>query len=307
MDEHDLPSVFPPRLDDAEGPARPLGEEEKRARVESALIACGLRRVGVEEPPEPDERQSTIRELRPRRAPAEPRALTASKKRRVRAAVFAAVFVSGTAAAAITVGWTPLASWLAPAVEESPPKPPPVKLAPTSPALRAPLPQEPLASAEPSVVVPEAPLEETRLPSRQADTRTIPSNAPVAAEDLLGEANALRGQRRYGQALNKYLEVVRRHPGSPQAGAARLAAATLRLEHEHDPQGAIALLENGGVGQVPEAQYLLGESYRAAGRSEREQEVLRSFVARHPNHPLAPKARRRLEALDGDDAAHEER
>jgi tetratricopeptide (TPR) repeat protein len=128
---------------------------------------------------------------------------------------------------------------------------------------------------------------------------------PAEPADLLGEANALRAQRRFSEALDRYVEIVRRHPGTPQAAAARLAAATLRLEHTKDPRGALELLEDATPTQqdIPEAAFLLAESHRATGDRLRERQSLEKFLSQNPDHPLAAQATRRLQALDREDAS----
>jgi tetratricopeptide (TPR) repeat protein len=222
-----------------------------------------------------------------------------------------AVIASSSAAAALSANWRDIASWLAPsenAVAGLPTASPPPQAHVGSVAKNDPKPApseaEPPAIEEP--VVEAAATAERRhaaklvpRPSVPGDIETTEAATAPQAEDLLGAANSLRAQRRYPEALAKYLEVVRKHPGSPQAAAARVSAATLRLEHDNDADGALELLEGAPSGRsaIPEAEYLLAESYRAQGKDTQESQALRRFLSESPDHPLASKARRRLEIL----------
>jgi tetratricopeptide (TPR) repeat protein len=136
-----------------------------------------------------------------------------------------------------------------------------------------------------------------------------PEQEPAKAEDLLGAANALRAERRYAEALEKYTAVLRVYPRSAQARAARVAAATLRLERLNDAKGARELLSEAtnsdvamaGAGSgktaLPEAEFALAEAHRAAGDSAAERSALLRFVKRYPDHPLFTVAERRLQEL----------
>jgi tetratricopeptide (TPR) repeat protein len=221
-----------------------------------------------------------------------------------------AVIASSSAAAALSAKWSDLTSWLSPSKDEvaktpSPSSPPPTR-APVVKNDPKPAPSETEAPAIEEPVVETAATPERRHVARVGSRSPAPDEAETTkaqpapqAEDLLGAANSLRAQRRYAEALAKYLEVVRKHPGSPQAAAARVSAATLRLEHDNDADGALELLEGAPAERsaIPEAEYLRAESYRAQGKDSQEGQALRRFLSANPDHPLASKARRRLETL----------
>jgi hypothetical protein len=176
--------------------------------------------------------------------------------------------IAGTAAAAI---------WYA--------KRKPVELpAPAAPAPITPLPPAPMPSVEP----PPPPVVET--PHRQP-----------AAQDLLRLANQRRAQHHWREAQSVYRRVEREYAGSESAYVAMLADASLRVEHLHDARGALALYRTAlakGPGSLrEEAGFGVAESYRALGRRADETRALESFIAAHPDSPMTPRARERLEEL----------
>ena len=185
----------------------------------------------------------------------------------------AATLVAGTAAAAV---------WY---TRSKPVQELPAPVAPTPPSIPAPPPPpEPSPAPEPapSVVPPPAP------------------RHPAGAQDLLRQANERRAQRRWRDAQALYRRVEREYPGSSPAYVAMLAEAALRLEHLHDAKGALALYRGALRGPSTlreEAAFGVIECYHAMGRSSDEKRALESFVAEHPDSPVAPRARERLQEL----------
>jgi tetratricopeptide (TPR) repeat protein len=122
------------------------------------------------------------------------------------------------------------------------------------------------------------------------------------AADHLARANALRGKRRYREALDLYLYVVSEYPDSMQSRAAQLAAAAIRLEQLRDIDGAEELYQavrKTSDGELAaQAAFGLAEVARARVDRGAEARALREFLARHASHPLAAAARRRLGALE---------
>lgn len=163
----------------------------------------------------------------------------------------------------------------------------------------------PAASALEAPVVPERRRVAQRpSPPAPPETRTVLAATPLPsnpdAVDRLGQANELRRQQRYGDALERYLEVVERYPGTLEAQAARVSAATLRLEHFSDSAGAERLFRQasqGGGELSAEAEFGIAESLRAAGDTVRERAALERFLERHPDSPLARAARERRSSL----------
>jgi tetratricopeptide (TPR) repeat protein len=133
------------------------------------------------------------------------------------------------------------------------------------------------------------------------EPRTMAHESRRAA-DHLARANALRGKRRYHEALDLYLYVVSEYPDSMQSRAAQLAAAAIRLEQLRDIDGAEelyqAVLDNSHGELAAQAAFGLAEVARARADSGAEARALREFLAQHAGHPLAAAARRRLGALE---------
>jgi hypothetical protein len=133
------------------------------------------------------------------------------------------------------------------------------------------------------------------------EPRTLAHESRRAA-DHLARANALRGERRYHEALALYLYVVSEYPGSMQSRAAQLAAAAIRLEPLRDIDGAEelyqAVLDDSHGELAAQAAFGLAEVARARADRSAEARALREFLGRHAGHPLAEAARRRLGALE---------
>jgi tetratricopeptide (TPR) repeat protein len=122
------------------------------------------------------------------------------------------------------------------------------------------------------------------------------------ADDLLQEANRLRGERKWAEAARVYGEVARSR--DRRAYAAKVALASLRLEHLGDPAGALALFQ-AALTEAPrgplaeEALWGIAASYRVLGDTEHEREALLRFVTLHPDSASVSAAQTRLERLGG--------
>lgn len=318
--DNNPPSIFLPRLDEADGPALPLSDSERLEGVRAALLACGL--DGVSAPkslgggiaPKPSDAARPSGSYRIPETPASDatKAVRTSSspwgRRSIKTAIVVGVIASSSAAAALSANWRDITSWFEAnesttsvasnpplltarltSIANNAPKPAPIET-------EAPIVEEP-AVLEATPMAPPAAKVTSPSPVSK-DVEATKASTPQA-EDLLGAANALRAQRRYPEALARYLQVVREHPSSPQAAAARVSAATLRLEHGNDANGALELLEGAPSERrkIPEAEFLVAESYRAQGNANHERQALQRFLSRSPDHPLASKARRRLEIL----------
>jgi tetratricopeptide (TPR) repeat protein len=268
-------------LDESEGPALRLSAEEERA-----LISAALRRVST---------------LHVRPAP----------RRRGRSWwVGGAVLIASAAAAAVAVR---VARQAIPTstVAEVPPTSPPMVASeresgrddstPTQPTPSASLTGSPetgdLQHREPTTGLGQP------APVAKKLGATAPAAVEKVARDRLEQANRLRRDKRYAEALNVYLEVVRDYPQSLQAQAARVAAADLKLEHMHDVDGAQRLYNEAkrqGGAATEEAAYGLAQSYRQRGDIAQEREALQHFIRSYPESPLVASARKRLAALSGD-------
>ncbi len=129
-----------------------------------------------------------------------------------------------------------------------------------------------------------------------------PRPARVDVEDLMAEANALRGEGAWARAEATYLRASRARPGSGTAHVADVAAAGIRLDQRRDPRGAIRLyrraLRTGGPLAV-ESREGLARAFRALGRADAERDALADLLARHSGSRAARHARQRLQELEG--------
>ncbi|AKQ67167.1 hypothetical protein A176_004079 [Myxococcus hansupus] len=137
---------------------------------------------------------------------------------------------------------------------------------------------------------------------RQPASGVAPPAAARAAEDLLLKANGLRSKGQWKEAESLYLRVIRAQPSSLAAYVARVASGSLRLEHLGDARGALLqfkaalrLQPRGVLDQ--EAQHGLAEAHRVLGDRDAERRALESFLATHPDSPLGPSARARVQEL----------
>ncbi|WP_426751264.1 tetratricopeptide repeat protein [Myxococcus sp. Y35] len=153
--------------------------------------------------------------------------------------------------------------------------------------------QQPTSTARPPVA---------RAVEDQQPTSAARPLVARAAEDLLLKANALRSEGRWKDAESLYLRVIRTHPSSLAAYVARVASGSLRLEHLGDARGALhqfkaalRLHPRGVLDQ--EAQHGIAEAHRALGNREAERSALEDFLSRHPESPLGPSARARVQEL----------
>lgn len=151
----------------------------------------------------------------------------------------------------------------------------------------------------PSASVSASPAPEQEEPDAGAP-EPVRRPVPVDPGALLEKANHLRAQKKWRQAEAAYQRVIQVAPGSAEAQAARVAAAALRLDQLHDPQGAERLFdqaEKRGGALTEEAAWGLVEARRARGDREGEARALRQFVQSFPAGAMAPRARSRLAEL----------
>jgi tetratricopeptide (TPR) repeat protein len=259
-------------LDDGAGPAPRIGAQHADALVEGALDAFFAAQIATEARPTKRAQRSPMRWM-------------------VAAATLLAV--TGSASAAILIQHRrERAATLAPAdAREARNRREPAPYPPPGAGVEVP----------PAHAVPTDPVEievEAAPPPRDF----APRPAPVVARDLLAEANRLRGQRRFGDADRAYRLVIRTEPRGREAYVARIASASLKLEHLGDPAGAARLYRQAlGAGSsgalAAEAQYGLARSYRRLGQAEAESRALALVVSRYPSSAYASAAQRRLAEL----------
>ncbi len=200
------------------------------------------------------------------------------------ALVAVAVFSMTSAAAALWYG-TQIREQAGPS---RPPATPKAVLHKHVPAAPQPTPTE----IEPSA---PTPLEETEAPARRFTPKT-------PAEDLLQRANKLRGAGKWRAAESTYRQVFVRYPGSMSAYVARVAAASIQLEHLGNPRAALrhyqrALVSNPAGSLDLETRQGIAQAWRQLGDRQREIHALKALLQRHTSGPAVKRARRRLEAI----------
>jgi tetratricopeptide (TPR) repeat protein len=275
--EDDLPDLLP-SLDAQAGPARPLSEQE------FALFAARI-----------EQQFSRPVPPRSRRLP--------GRRILLVAATFAASAAAAVYGVAVLQSEGPS---VAPNVLPGQSTPPPALEAPALEAPTLEAPAQPTRAAPADAAASELPSERpARLNAAQATSKSAPRSNSVRsrspADDRLAAANALRGERRYREAIGAYLQVIELDPDGMPAAVARVAAAEMRLEHFGDVAGAEQLYRQAktrGGELTAEAQFGLAQVFRARAETGRERRALEEFVARHPQSPLVAAARRRLQALE---------
>jgi hypothetical protein len=102
--------------------------------------------------------------------------------------------------------------------------------------------------------------------------------------------------------------VFEQHPGTLAAYVARVAAASIRVDHLDDASGARTLLRqalrerpNGALDL--EVRTGLSKAEHALGDRAAEREALQSLVQSHPASLAAERARERLRELDDESAS----
>lgn len=139
-------------------------------------------------------------------------------------------------------------------------------------------------------------VDEESVPQRRR--RRAPERSP---DDLLQEANRLRGQRRWGDAERTYLEVTSAYPGTHAAYVAQVAAANIRLERLNRAGPAARLfraaIRSGGP-LDPEARDGLARALHRTGDRSGERRALEGLLERHPRSAYASRARARLAELE---------
>jgi hypothetical protein len=165
--------------------------------------------------------------------------------------------------------------------------------------------QLPVPKAKKHPVKHEAPVVVQQEPQPLVEEPVIaPDTKPKkrAAEDFLDDANRLRAAKRWKAADEAYARVWQAAPKSSAAYVARVASASVRLEHLHDARTSLSryrtALEQSPHGALrEEIRFGMSEAYRALGNKAEERKTLQAFVHDHPDSGLAQKARDRLAEL----------
>ncbi len=270
-------------LDDAPGPARPIGPQ-----VANRLVQAALDEALPAAPPGQLRGPSPAPGARPGR-------------RTLGIAAAAAVLLVGplAAAAIYRIVRAPQAPAPAPQIERPRQAKPPA----IAPVLEDPPAAPPPVRTPPSRRPKRKKM--ARRPARPAPQPPAPvvAPAPLSANALMAQASEHRRGRRWRDATRSYEAVFEKHPRNPAAYVARVAAATLRLEKLQDPKGAIrlfqaALSRRPGGPLSEEAREGLADAYRKLGAPQKEAAALRELLSKHPGAPSARAAKARLTELE---------
>ena len=299
MTGHDLDSQLPHLpleielpLDAHAGPATRLSRQRAAAMIDAALLEFD-KVVQQTQEAHHDVRASGALPRGLRQAPARGSAWSAWSTRAVAAGALLAL--AGSAAAAryyFNFGTAVPAPAAAPA-QRAPTRPQPQPIAAPE-AVEAPS-TPPNAEAAPA---------ETTTTSGPAARSRAPSRT-TAAEDLLQRANQQRTAGEFRQAADSYALVYERFPKTLSGYVARVAGASLELEHLSNAARARKLFEQALRDQPAgaldlEARQGLGMALRDLGDRAAERRALEALVAAHKNSPAARRAEARIRELAGE-------
>lgn len=288
-------------LDDAPGPAATRSDLHAHAMADAISTQMAARRLGVEPT---DAQPGPAPVLDAQQTSAVARRLLSRRRRRMvwqSAAASLLVATLGGAAFAAVQGWMappdekPSAGADAASTRDSPTAPA------TTPPPEEPKPQPQAARGEQREQThPSSSPSESEQP---APTEASPRAERVSpAKRLLHRANRARARQRWQQAERLYVRVAREHTRLNEAYAATVAAASLRLEHTGDPEGALQFYRqalrmrpHGALSE--QARYGVAAALRALGRTDAERRALRDFLDRYPNSLMKGSIRTRLESL----------
>ena len=251
-------------------------------------------------------------------APSSPAQPAPSQLFRLAAAAAAVLSLATVGTAAALLWWRPGAAPPAPSEAEvtrqdEPPAAAQVDVLPEPAAAQVDVLPEPAAAQvdvlpEPAPAPPAPEAETLATPEPEEvvappETRARPRTAREApSEDLLAEANALRGAGRFREAEALYQRVARSERGAFTGYVAEVAAAGVRVEHLRDARGALAgyrraLAARPGGPLDAEAREGEARALRVLGDRAGEARALEALVSAHPSSAQARRARSRLEEL----------
>ena len=144
------------------------------------------------------------------------------------------------------------------------------------------------------------PAASTETSANPPEIERAKSAGPTNAADMLKAANQLRRQARWADAERVYSQVATTYASVAQGPVAALAAASLRLEHLRDPQGALRLYQSAtrASSLAAEAELGIADCYHALGNRNAEVGALRLVVTDYPQALFHERAEARLKALE---------
>lgn len=153
--------------------------------------------------------------------------------------------------------------------------------------LEEPLLEESPLEESPDVAAPQHAPRRNATPPASADAQLRTAQDALAAKDTAG-------------AIRKYSALVRHHPRSAQARAARVSLGRLQLAASRAKKALAQFdryLEGAGGGLRREAELGRIDALRKLGRADTEKRAIEAFLKAHPNTVHAGRLRKQLETL----------
>ncbi len=165
----------------------------------------------------------------------------------------------------------------------------------------APFPEPPIEEPVEAPVEPEPETEPADAAEPEAPRKPkVRRDPPPSADALLREAQDAMASKDNAGAIRKYSTLVRKHPKSAQARAARVSLGRLELAAGRAKKALAhydAYLDRSGGGMRREAELGRIDALRKLGRKDAEQTAIENFLDAHPSTVHANRLNSRLEAL----------
>ena len=131
---------------------------------------------------------------------------------------------------------------------------------------------------------------------------TRKKQAPTC-EALFLQARKYRLAQNWRGAAATLKQLTQTYPGKPESATALVSLAQIQLKHLGQPQIALKNFKRyrkrNPKGHLDEeASFGIAAAYRALGKIKDESRAIAQFLFYHPNSPLAPAARARLDAVN---------
>lgn len=162
-------------------------------------------------------------------------------------------------------------------------------------------------STSKAIVAPSvSPVEAETAPEQDPESFPPPdaprrkATPPPSADELLRTAQDALAAKDTAGAIRKYSALVRHHPRSAQARAARVSLGRLQLSSGRAKKALAQFdryLESSGGGLRREAELGRIDALRTLGRTTAHRRAVEAFLEAHPNTVHAGRLRKQLEAL----------
>ncbi|MDC0668007.1 tetratricopeptide repeat protein [Nannocystis radixulma] len=128
-------------------------------------------------------------------------------------------------------------------------------------------------------------------PATELAPPAVPREAIASPEELLREAQARLGDGEAARAIAAYETLLRHHPRSVEAQAARISLGNLLLVRNQPARALRAFDRYLGGDLAEEALYGKIGALRRLGRAREVEAASAEFLARYPDSLYAPKLR----------------